>query len=57
VVTLGFTIPWAHDRNDSDNAPIVLSGVLIDAFPPCSSNIPFLTGAPTCDPPFYTAPA
>ncbi len=57
MVTLGFTIPWAHDRNDTDRAPIVLSGVLTDAFPPCSSNIPFPTGAPTCDPPFYTAPA
>lgn len=56
-VTLGFTIPWGHDCNDTDHAPIVLSGVVISAFPPCSSNTPFPSGAPTCDPPFYTTPA
>lgn len=52
-VTLGFTIPWGHDCNDVDHAPIVINGVVVSAFPPCSSRVPFPTGAPTCDPPFY----
>ena len=53
-VTLDFTIPWGHDCADTDHSPILLPGVVIPAFPPCSSNIPFPQGAPTCDPPFYT---
>lgn len=52
-VTLSFTIPWGHDCNDVDHQPIVVSGVVIPAFPPCSSRTPFPVGAPTCDPPFY----
>ncbi|HET7801874.1 MAG TPA: hypothetical protein VFL38_15735 [Humibacillus xanthopallidus] len=56
-VTLGFTIPWGHDCNDVDHPPIVINGIVISAFPPCSSNTPFPQGAPTCDPPFYQQPA
>jgi hypothetical protein len=52
-VTLDFTIPWGHDCDDTDHLPIVLTGIVIGAFPPCSSNTPFPQGAPTCDPPFY----
>ena len=52
-VTIGLTIPWGHDCSDTDHAPIVITGVVISSFPPCSSRVPFPTGAPTCDPPFY----
>jgi hypothetical protein len=52
-VTLSLTIPWGHDCNDTDHSPIVISGVMIPGFAPCSSRTPFPTGAPTCDPPFY----
>lgn len=52
-VTIGLTVPWGHDCNDTDHPAIVISGILIESFPPCSSNVPFPTGAPTCDPPFY----
>jgi hypothetical protein len=55
-VTLGFTIPWGHDCNDADHAPIVISGVVIGSFPPCSSKVPFPEGPPTCNPPFYQTP-
>lgn len=54
-VTLSLTVPWGHDCDDTDHAPIVVPGVSIPAFPPCSSRVPFPTGAPTCDPPFYQA--
>ena len=54
-VTLSLTIPWGHDCNDTDHAPIVIPGIVIDSFPPCSSKTPFPQGAPTCDPPFYQA--
>ena len=52
-VTLTVTIPWGHDCADADHAPIVVPGVVVPAFPPCSSRTPFPAGAPTCDPPFY----
>lgn len=52
-VTLGFIVPWGHTCDDTDHPPIVIAGVVIPAFPPCSSRVPFPTGAPTCDPPFY----
>jgi hypothetical protein len=52
-VTLGFIIPWGHDCDDTDHDPMVIAGIVIDSFPPCSSRVPFPTGAPTCDPPFY----
>ena len=52
-VTLGLTVPWGHDCNDTDHAPIVIPGIVVPDFPPCSSKTPFPQGAPTCDPPFY----
>lgn len=52
-VTFTLTVPWGHDCNDTDHSPIVIPGVTIDEFLPCSSNTPFPQGAPTCDPPFY----
>jgi hypothetical protein len=52
-VTLSFIIPWGHDCNDTDHDPMIITGVVISAFPPCSSRVPFPVGAPTCDPPFY----
>ncbi|GGN08728.1 hypothetical protein GCM10009721_40720 [Terrabacter tumescens] len=52
-VTLSMTVPWGHDCDDTDHAPVVVPGVSIPAFPPCSSRVPFPTGSPTCDPPFY----
>ena len=52
-VTLDLTVPWGHDCNDTDHAPIVIEDIVIDSFPPCSSKTPFPQGAPTCDPPFY----
>ena len=52
-VTLGFIIPMAHDCDDTDLDADVIPGVFIDSFPPCSSRVPFPTGAPTCDPPCY----
>ncbi|MGR0318715.1 hypothetical protein [Agromyces sp. ZXT2-3] len=52
-VTLDLTVPWGHDCADTDHAPIVIPDVYIESFPPCSSRVPFPTGAPTCDPPFY----
>ena len=52
-VTLTLTVPWGHDLNDTDHTPIVIPGIVIDDFPPCSSRTPFPVGAPTCDPPFY----
>ncbi|GAA1664240.1 hypothetical protein [Microbacterium lacus] len=52
-VTISLTVPWGHDCNDVDHPPIVISGIVISAFPPCSSRVPFPQGAPTCDPPFY----
>jgi hypothetical protein len=54
-VTVTLTVPWGHDCNDTDHPPIVTDPILIEAFPPCSSRIPFPQGAPTCDPPFYDA--
>ncbi|HET8988176.1 MAG TPA: hypothetical protein VFN43_06655 [Humibacillus sp.] len=54
-VTISLTVPWGHDCNDTDHSPVVITGIVIDAFPPCSSNTPFPQGAPTCDPPFYQA--
>ena len=52
-VTLGFIIPWGHDCNDTSHSPMLITGVVIPGFPPCSSRTPFPQGAPTCDPPFY----
>ncbi|RXZ46233.1 hypothetical protein [Agromyces binzhouensis] len=52
-VDLAITIPWGHDCADTDHAPIVIPSFTVDAFPPRSSKVPFPTGAPTCDPPFY----
>lgn len=52
-VTLQLTVPWGHDCADTDHSPIVIPNVVISSFPPCSSRVPFPTGAPTCDPPFY----
>lgn len=52
-VTLSFTVPWGHDCADTDHDPIVVPNIYIPSFPPCSSRVPFPTGAPTCDPPFY----
>jgi hypothetical protein len=52
-VTLQLTVPWGHTCDDTDHAPIVIPNIVISAFPPCSSRVPFPTGAPTCDPPFY----
>ena len=54
-VTFDLNVPWGHDCNDTDHPPIVITGVTVDDFPPCSSRVPFPTGAPTCDPPFYQA--
>ena len=54
-VTVTLTVPWGHDCNDTDHPPIVTDPILIDAFPPCSSRVPFPQGSPTCDPPFYDA--
>ncbi|MFZ1412714.1 MAG: hypothetical protein WAS07_14785 [Micropruina sp.] len=54
-VTLSFTIPWGHDCADTDHTPIVISDLVINSFPPCSSRTPFPQGAPTCEPPFYQA--
>ncbi|SFR90978.1 hypothetical protein SAMN04487846_0505 [Microbacterium sp. cf046] len=56
AVTFDLTIPWGHDCNDVDHPPIVITGITIDSFPPCSSNTPFPQGPPTCDPPFYANP-
>lgn len=55
-VTLDLTVPWGHDCDDTDHPPVVIEDIYIGSFPPCSSNVPFPTGAPTCDPPFYPAP-
>ena len=52
-VTVTLTVPWGHDCNDTDHPPIVTDPIVIESFPPCSSRVPFPTGAPTCDPPFY----
>ncbi|RXZ46231.1 hypothetical protein [Agromyces binzhouensis] len=54
-VDLAITIPWGHDCADTDHAPIFIPSFTVDAFPPCSSNVPFPQGAPSCDPPFYQA--
>ncbi|GAA2032850.1 hypothetical protein GCM10009819_16130 [Agromyces tropicus] len=53
AVTLALTVPWGHDCADTDHAPIFIPNIQISSFPPCSSNVPFPTGAPSCDPPFY----
>lgn len=56
------TVTWGHSVDttggtctltDPDHTPVVAGPVHIDAFPPCSSRIPFPTGSPTCTPPFY----
>lgn len=52
-VTFDLNVPWGHDCNDTDHPPIVIEGVFVPSFPPCSSRTPFPQGAPTCDPPFY----
>jgi hypothetical protein len=52
-ITVALTIPWGHDCADTDHPPIVIEGIVVDSFPPCSSRVPFPTGSPTCDPPFY----
>ena len=52
-VTFDVNVPWGHDCNDTDHAPIVIEDVFVPSFPPCSSRTPFPQGAPTCDPPFY----
>ena len=58
------TITWGHSVDttggtctltDHDHGPVVAGPVHISAFPPCSSNIPFPQGPPTCTPPFYPA--
>jgi hypothetical protein len=54
-ITIDLTIPWGHDCDDTDHAPIVIENIVIDSFQPCSSRTPFPQGAPTCDPPFYDA--
>lgn len=60
IVTV--TLTWGHSVDtsgggcvltDPDHAPIVEGPVAIEAFPPCSSRIPFPQGSPTCTPPFY----
>lgn len=53
AVTVGFSVPWGHDCSDTDHPPLVLGGLSIPGFSPCSTRIPFPTGSPTCDPPFY----
>ncbi len=47
------TVPWGHDCADTDHQPLFFPDVYAPAFPPCSSQIPFPTGSPTCTPPFY----
>ncbi|WP_400997704.1 hypothetical protein [Agromyces sp. GXQ0307] len=54
-VDLAITVPWGHDCADTDHPPIFIPSYTVESFPPCSSNVPFPTGAPTCDPPFYPA--
>jgi hypothetical protein len=60
--TVTLTLTWGHTVDttggtctltDNDHGPVVAGPVLIEAFPPCSSRIPFPQGAPTCTPPFY----
>lgn len=48
-------VPWGHDCSNTDHSPIVIPNIYAPAFPPCSSQIPFPTGSPTCTPPFYQA--
>lgn len=52
-VTIGLSVPWGHTCADVDHPPIVISGIVISEFQPCSSKTPFPKGEPTCDPPFY----
>ncbi|WES63884.1 hypothetical protein P0L94_15620 [Microbacter sp. GSS18] len=49
------TVPWGHDCADDDHQPIFIPDLYAPSFPPCSSQIPFPTGSPTCTPPFYQA--
>jgi hypothetical protein len=60
--TVTLSVTWGHTVDttggtcvltDNDHLPVVAGPVLIEDFPPCSSNIPFPQGAPTCTPPFY----
>jgi hypothetical protein len=59
---VSLSVTWGHSvtgigptctLTDPDHDPVLAGPVHIDAFPPCSSNIPFPQGAPTCLPPFY----
>lgn len=52
-VRVDLTVPWGHDCADTDHDPIFIPNLYAPAFPPCSSKVPFPTGAPSCTPPFY----